>query len=107
MMLQLYAISFSLFIQGGNSFNGSFVGKYPTADVRVRVWRMCDFPAADFTSANVYTVSVLGNKSYYYSSEDFFLYKTTVDKRTIHHFTPKNELLTGSWFFDYCTPSAF
>ena len=34
--------------------------------------------------------------AYYYASEEFYLYKTTVDKWTIHHFTPQNELLTGS-----------
>ena len=60
-MLNVYVASFSLIIQGGNSFNEPFVGSYPRADVRVRVWRMCDFPAADFTSANVYTVTVSGN----------------------------------------------
>ena len=32
---------------------------------------------------------------YYYTSEEFILYKTTADKWTIHHFTPRNELLTG------------
>ena len=35
----------------------------------------------------------------YYTSEEFFLYNTTVDKWTIHHFTPQKELLTGSYFF--------
>ncbi|XP_078321391.1 uncharacterized protein LOC144621645 [Crassostrea virginica] len=45
---------------GGSSFNGPFEGRYLTADVRVRVWRMCDFPAADFKSANEHTVSVSG-----------------------------------------------
>ncbi|XP_078321527.1 uncharacterized protein LOC111112473 [Crassostrea virginica] len=45
---------------GGNSFYGPFEGSYPIADVRVRVWRMCDFPAADFTSANEHNVSVSG-----------------------------------------------
>ena len=48
------------FIQGGSLFDGPFDGYYPTADVRVRVWRMCDFPAADFKSANEHTVSVSG-----------------------------------------------
>ena len=33
---------------------------------------------------------------YYYTSEDFFLYKTTVDKWTIHHFSRQNELLGGT-----------
>ena len=33
---------------------------------------------------------------YYYTSEEFFLYKITVDKRTIHHFSRQNELLTGT-----------
>ena len=37
------------------------MGSYRRADVRVRVWRMCDFPAADFTSANEHTVSISGN----------------------------------------------
>ena len=32
---------------------------------------------------------------YYYTSEEFLLYKITVDKLTIHHFTRQNELLTG------------
>ena len=32
----------------------------------------------------------------YYTSEEFFLYKITVDKRTIHHFSRQNELLTGT-----------
>ena len=32
---------------------------------------------------------------YYYTSEEFFLYKITIDKWTIHHFTRQNELLTG------------
>ena len=32
---------------------------------------------------------------YYYTSEEFFLYKITVDKQTIHHFSRQNELLTG------------
>ena len=27
------------------------------------------------------------NKLFYYTSEEFFLYKTTVDKWTIQHFT--------------------
>ena len=31
----------------------------------------------------------------YNTSEEFFLYKITVDKWTIHHFTRRNELLTG------------
>ena len=34
--------------------------------------------------------------TYYYTSEEFFLYKFTVDKRTIHHFSRQNELLTGT-----------
>ena len=50
------------FIKGGSLFDGPFNGYYPTADVRVRVWRMCDFPAADFKSANEHTVSVSGIK---------------------------------------------
>ena len=29
----------------------------------------------------------------YYTSEEFFLYKTTLDKWTIHHFSRQNELL--------------
>ena len=33
---------------------------------------------------------------FYYTSEEFFLYKITVDKRTIHHFSRQNELLTGT-----------
>ena len=36
------------------------------------------------------------NSIYYYTSEEFFLYKITVDKRTIHHFSRQNELLTGT-----------
>ena len=32
----------------------------------------------------------------YYTSEEFFLYKMTVDKQTIHHFSRQNELLTGT-----------
>ena len=32
----------------------------------------------------------------YYTSEEFFLYKIAVDKRTIHHFSRQNELLTGT-----------
>ena len=36
------------------------------------------------------------NKVVYYTSEEFFLYKITVDKRTIHHFSRQNELLTGT-----------
>ena len=32
---------------------------------------------------------------YYYTSEEFILYKTTADKWTIHHFSRRNELLTG------------
>ena len=63
-MLHVYVAIFSLIIQGGNSFHGPFVGSYPKADVRVRVWRMCDFPPADFKSANVFTVSVSGNVSF-------------------------------------------
>ena len=35
---------------------------------------------------------------YYYTSEEFFLYKITVDKWTIHLFTRQNELLTGAAF---------
>ena len=35
---------------------------------------------------------------YYYTSEEFFLYKITVDKRTIHHFSRQNELLTVNSF---------
>eukprot|EP00105_Crassostrea_gigas_P027004 XP_011448186.1 PREDICTED: uncharacterized protein LOC105342831 [Crassostrea gigas] len=46
---------------GGAVFNGPFAGKYATADIRVRVWRMCDFPPANFTSANVHTVSTSGS----------------------------------------------
>ena len=34
---------------------------------------------------------------YYYTSEEFFLYKITVDKRTSHHFSWQNELLTGTF----------
>ena len=36
------------------------------------------------------------NNNIYYTSEEFFLYKITVDKQTIHHFSRKNELLTGT-----------
>ena len=32
------------------------------------------------------------NSVYYYTSEKFFLYKTTVDKWAIHYFNPQNEL---------------
>ena len=45
--------------------------------------------------------------SYYYTSEELFLCKITVEKWTIHHFTPQNEVLTGSYFSDYCTPKTF
>ena len=34
----------------------------------------------------------------YYTSEEFFLYKITEDKWTIHHFTRQNELFTGAAF---------
>ena len=61
-MSHAYVASFSLIIQGGNSFYGPFEGRYPIADVRVRVWRMCDFPAADFKSANEHNVSVSGTR---------------------------------------------
>ena len=45
-------------------------------------------------SLNTITINV--NYTYiYYTSEEFFLYKITVDKSTIHHFTRQNELLTG------------
>ena len=63
-MSHAYVASFSLIIQGEYSFNGPFEGSYPIADVRVRVWRMCDFPAADFTSANEHNVSISGNVSF-------------------------------------------
>ena len=46
-------------------------------------------------------------KNIYYTSEELFLYKTIADKCTIYHFTPQNELLTGSYFFNYCTPTTF
>ena len=36
------------------------------------------------------------DRMFYYTSEEFFLYKITVDKRTIHHFSRQNELLTGT-----------
>ena len=36
------------------------------------------------------------SNSFQYTSEVFFLCKTTADKCTIHYFTPQNELLTGS-----------
>ena len=32
----------------------------------------------------------------YDTSEEFFLYKSTVDKWTFHHFSRQNELLTGT-----------
>ena len=32
----------------------------------------------------------------YHTSEEFFLYKITVNKRTIHHFSRQNELLAGT-----------
>ena len=34
--------------------------------------------------------------TFYYTSEEFFLYRITVDKLTIHHFSRQNELLTGT-----------
>lgn len=49
-----------MFYSGGLSFNGPFFGNYTTADVRVRVWKMCDFLPANFTSANAYNVSTSG-----------------------------------------------
>ena len=36
-----------------------------------------------------------------YTSEEFFLYDTTVYKWTIQHFAAQNELLTGSLFFGF------
>ena len=45
--------------------------------------------------------------TFYYTSEEFFLYKITVDKRTIHHFSRQNELLTGTQFFDYALLQCF
>ena len=57
-------------------FDGPFHGYYPTADVRVRVWRMCDFPAADFTSANEHTVSESGIKI-------FLIYMFVKDKVSV------------------------
>ena len=41
----------------------------------------------------------------YYTSEEFFLYETTVDRWTIQHFTL--ELLTALQFFNLCTPTTF
>ena len=63
-MSHVFVAFFSLIIQGGNSFYGPFEGSYLIADVRVRVWMMCDYPAADFTSANEHNVSVSGNVSF-------------------------------------------
>ena len=34
-----------------------------------------------------YFISFMGHILYYYTSEEFFLYKSTVDKWTIQHFT--------------------
>ena len=53
----------------------------------------------DVTSDQIYSGSH-HNRDYnrdYYTSEEFFLYKTTVDKWTIHHFSRQNELLTGTY----------
>ena len=47
------------------------------------------------------------NICFYYTSEEFFLYKTTVDKWTIHHFSRQKELWTVHSFFYYCTPTTF
>ena len=47
------------------------------------------------------------NDVVYYTSEEFLLYKTTADKRTIHFFIQQTELLTGTDFFNYCTASTF
>ena len=43
-----------------------------------------------------FTGSSVPYSYYYYTSEELFLYKITVDKRTIHHFSRQNELLTGT-----------
>ena len=55
------------------------------------------------TDSNIWTFKILPVSArhspyilYYYTSEEFFLYKITVDKWTIHHFTRQNELLTGT-----------
>ena len=57
-----------------------------------------DIPKQLSTGAQVAAkqVSTQRVKNYYYTSEEFFLYKITVDKRTIHHFSRQNELLTGT-----------
>ena len=53
-------------------------------------------PKRDLKSAISLATICMADIRYYYTSEEFFLYKITVDKRTIHHFSRQNELLTGT-----------
>ena len=48
------------------------------------------------TPGSMFLVPIIMNINFYYTSEEFFLYKITVDNWTIHHFSRQNELLTGT-----------
>ena len=39
--------------------------------------------------------TIILNNTIYYTLEEFFIYKTIVEKWTNHHVTPQNDLLTG------------
>ena len=61
-----------------------------------RVTRLICDSSFVYVSATICSVPFQRNRINYYTSEEFFLYKITVDKRTIHHFSRQNELLTGT-----------
>lgn len=39
--------------------------------------------------------TIILNNTIYYTLEEFFIYKTIVEKWINHHVTPQNDLLTG------------
>lgn len=47
-------------IPGGSAYTGPFASSFQTAFVRIRAWRLCDFPPANFTSDGVYDISSKG-----------------------------------------------
>lgn len=42
---------------GGNSYSGAFVGSFTSGHVRVRAWKLSDWPTPDFVSENVISIS--------------------------------------------------
>lgn len=57
------------FIPGGSAYTGPFASSFQTGFVRIRAWRLCDFPRANFSSDGVYDITSKGAYfiQYFYS----------------------------------------